>query len=31
MGKINKVAFFTNEYPPNVYGGAGVGGGALLW
>lgn len=24
MGKINKVAFFTNEYPPNVYGGAGV-------
>lgn len=24
MGRINKVAFFTNEYPPNVYGGAGV-------
>lgn len=24
MGEINKVAFFTNEYPPNVYGGAGV-------
>ena len=24
MAKINKVALFTNEYPPNVYGGAGV-------
>lgn len=24
MAKINKVAFFTNEYPPNVYGGAGM-------
>jgi starch synthase len=24
MPDINKVAFFTNEYPPNVYGGAGV-------
>ena len=24
MSEINKVAFFTNEYPPNVYGGAGV-------
>ena len=24
MGEINKVALFTNEYPPNVYGGAGV-------
>lgn len=24
MGKIDKVAFFTNEYPPYVYGGAGV-------
>jgi len=24
MGKIDKVALFTNEYPPNVYGGAGV-------
>ncbi|NBB71297.1 MAG: glycogen synthase [Alphaproteobacteria bacterium] len=24
MGEISKVALFTNEYPPNVYGGAGV-------
>ena len=24
MSKLNKVALFTNEYPPNVYGGAGV-------
>jgi starch synthase len=24
MADINKVAFFTNEYPPNVYGGAGM-------
>lgn len=24
MSAINKVALFTNEYPPNVYGGAGV-------
>jgi len=24
MGPIHKVAFFTNEYPPYVYGGAGV-------
>ena len=24
MTEINKVAFFTNEYPPHVYGGAGV-------
>jgi glycogen synthase len=24
MAEINKVAFFTNEYPPYVYGGAGV-------
>lgn len=24
MAEISKVAFFTNEYPPNVYGGAGV-------
>lgn len=24
MSEINKVAFFTNEYPPYVYGGAGV-------
>jgi alpha-maltose-1-phosphate synthase len=24
MTDINKVALFTNEYPPNVYGGAGV-------
>ena len=24
MAYINKVALFTNEYPPNVYGGAGV-------
>ncbi|MFP4125216.1 MAG: glycogen synthase [Alphaproteobacteria bacterium] len=24
MGEVNKVALFTNEYPPNVYGGAGV-------
>jgi glycogen synthase len=24
MAEINKVALFTNEYPPNVYGGAGV-------
>lgn len=24
MPKLNKVALFTNEYPPNVYGGAGV-------
>lgn len=24
MAEINKVAFFTNEYPPNVYGGAGM-------
>ena len=24
MADINKVALFTNEYPPNVYGGAGV-------
>ncbi len=24
MSNINKVALFTNEYPPNVYGGAGV-------
>jgi alpha-maltose-1-phosphate synthase len=24
MGGLSKVALFTNEYPPNVYGGAGV-------
>lgn len=24
MAEINKVALFTNEYPPHVYGGAGV-------
>ena len=24
MGEINKVTLLTNEYPPNVYGGAGV-------
>lgn len=24
MGTLRKVALFTNEYPPNVYGGAGV-------
>jgi glycogen synthase len=24
MGALGKVALFTNEYPPNVYGGAGV-------
>lgn len=24
MTELNKVALFTNEYPPNVYGGAGV-------
>jgi glycogen synthase len=24
VAEINKVALFTNEYPPNVYGGAGV-------
>ena len=24
MGALRKVALFTNEYPPNVYGGAGV-------
>jgi glycogen synthase len=24
MAEINKVALFTNEYPPNVYGGAGM-------
>ena len=24
MAKVEKVALFTNEYPPNVYGGAGV-------
>lgn len=24
MGKLQKVAFFSNEYPPYVYGGAGV-------
>ena len=24
MSNISKVALFTNEYPPNVYGGAGV-------
>lgn len=24
MPEINKVAFFTNEYPPTIYGGAGV-------
>lgn len=24
MAQVNKVAFFTNEYPPYVYGGAGV-------
>ncbi len=24
MADISKVAFFTNEYPPNVYGGAGM-------
>ncbi len=24
MARVNKVAFFTNEYPPYVYGGAGV-------
>ncbi len=24
MGQLEKVALFTNEYPPNVYGGAGV-------
>ncbi len=24
MSDVQKVAFFTNEYPPNVYGGAGV-------
>ena len=24
MTSLDKVALFTNEYPPNVYGGAGV-------
>jgi alpha-maltose-1-phosphate synthase len=24
LAELNKVALFTNEYPPNVYGGAGV-------
>jgi len=24
MSELKKVAIFTNEYPPNVYGGAGV-------
>lgn len=24
MAELNRVAIFTNEYPPNVYGGAGV-------
>ncbi|MBN1658304.1 MAG: glycogen synthase [Anaerolineae bacterium] len=24
MSEINKVVFFTNEYPPRIYGGAGV-------
>lgn len=24
MAELNKVALFTNEYPPNIYGGAGV-------
>lgn len=24
MADINKVALFTNEYPPHIYGGAGV-------
>ncbi len=24
MSEINKIAFFTNEYPPYIYGGAGV-------
>ena len=24
MAEISKVALFTNEYPPHVYGGAGV-------
>src|SRR4029450_9375413 len=24
MAEINKATLFTNEYPPNVYGGAGV-------
>ena len=24
MSELKKVAMFTNEYPPNVYGGAGV-------
>ena len=24
MPELNKIALFTNEYPPNVYGGAGV-------
>ena len=24
MADINKATLFTNEYPPNVYGGAGV-------
>ena len=24
MAEINRVALFTNEYPPHVYGGAGV-------
>ena len=24
MGKLNKVALFTKEYPPSIYGGAGV-------
>src|SRR5688500_12849219 len=24
MSELEKVAIFTNEYPPNVYGGAGV-------
>lgn len=24
MAKIRKATLFTNEYPPNVYGGAGV-------
>src|SRR6185369_14139076 len=24
MSELNRVAMFTNEYPPNVYGGAGI-------
>jgi len=24
MAAINRIALFTNEYPPHVYGGAGV-------